>query len=275
MIIQCDNCQAKFRLDESQVPDQGRKVRCSKCKQVFLVQKPPPPPEEEIDLELDEEEFDKMAEEEAPPPPSQPVEEAFEPTVKIDLAEEGLEYEEEEEEEPAFEAPPPPPQKRRGLGRPVVIAAGVIVIIAAAAVVLGRMGKLPFLSGPPEGPTDYLTIDEVSLQGKWEENAQGTRIFVVKGSVENGSKKSRAFIKVNAMLLDRNGKTLKEAWAYCGNIIPKKDLRTKGRDEIQKLMRKRKQIAPGARIPFTVVFFDVPENVERYGAVVAEAMTPG
>jgi predicted Zn finger-like uncharacterized protein len=63
MIIQCEQCQAKFRLDDSKVTDRGVKVRCAKCKHVFtvtreqpaaesldfgssLVQAPAPPPEE-------------------------------------------------------------------------------------------------------------------------------------------------------------------------------------------------------------------------------------
>lgn len=37
MIIQCEQCQAKFRLDDSKVTDKGVKVRCAKCKHVFTV----------------------------------------------------------------------------------------------------------------------------------------------------------------------------------------------------------------------------------------------
>ena len=39
MIIQCEKCQAKFRLDDSRITDRGVKVRCTKCKHVFTVQK--------------------------------------------------------------------------------------------------------------------------------------------------------------------------------------------------------------------------------------------
>jgi predicted Zn finger-like uncharacterized protein len=39
MIVQCDECNAKFRLDDSKVKDGGVKVRCSKCKHVFVVRK--------------------------------------------------------------------------------------------------------------------------------------------------------------------------------------------------------------------------------------------
>ena len=39
MIVQCDECNAKFRLDDSKVKEGGTKVRCSKCKHIFIVQK--------------------------------------------------------------------------------------------------------------------------------------------------------------------------------------------------------------------------------------------
>jgi predicted Zn finger-like uncharacterized protein len=39
MIVQCDQCSAKFRLDDSKVKEGGAKVRCSKCKHIFLVQR--------------------------------------------------------------------------------------------------------------------------------------------------------------------------------------------------------------------------------------------
>lgn len=39
MIIQCEKCRTKFRLDDSRVTDKGVKVRCTKCKNVFRVQR--------------------------------------------------------------------------------------------------------------------------------------------------------------------------------------------------------------------------------------------
>lgn len=41
MIIQCEQCQTKFRLDDSRVTDKGVKVRCAKCKHVFTVRAQP------------------------------------------------------------------------------------------------------------------------------------------------------------------------------------------------------------------------------------------
>jgi len=39
MIIQCEQCQTRFRLDDAKVTDKGVKVRCAKCKHVFSVKR--------------------------------------------------------------------------------------------------------------------------------------------------------------------------------------------------------------------------------------------
>lgn len=44
MIIQCEKCQTRFRLDDSKVKDSGVKVRCTKCKHVFMVSNEVPEP---------------------------------------------------------------------------------------------------------------------------------------------------------------------------------------------------------------------------------------
>ncbi|WKZ32910.1 MAG: DUF3426 domain-containing protein [Thermodesulfobacteriota bacterium] len=49
MIIHCDRCGTKFRLDDSRITGKGVRVRCTKCQNVFVAA--PPPPVEEIQLE--------------------------------------------------------------------------------------------------------------------------------------------------------------------------------------------------------------------------------
>src|SRR4030066_340847 len=46
MIVQCDACSTKFRLDDSKGAAKGVKVRCTKCQNVFVVMPPSPPQEE-------------------------------------------------------------------------------------------------------------------------------------------------------------------------------------------------------------------------------------
>lgn len=45
MIIQCEQCRTRFRLDDSKVTEKGVKVRCTKCKHVFTVKKEESKPE--------------------------------------------------------------------------------------------------------------------------------------------------------------------------------------------------------------------------------------
>jgi predicted Zn finger-like uncharacterized protein len=39
MIVECEKCGGKFKLDDSKITEKGIKVRCSKCKHVFTVKK--------------------------------------------------------------------------------------------------------------------------------------------------------------------------------------------------------------------------------------------
>ncbi|MFO7461342.1 MAG: DUF3426 domain-containing protein [Desulfatiglandales bacterium] len=49
MIITCENCDTSFNLDEKMLKPSGSKVRCSKCKHLFVAYPPvPPEPEKEI-----------------------------------------------------------------------------------------------------------------------------------------------------------------------------------------------------------------------------------
>jgi len=40
MIIQCEQCRTKFKLDDAKVTERGVKVRCAKCRHVFTVRSP-------------------------------------------------------------------------------------------------------------------------------------------------------------------------------------------------------------------------------------------
>ena len=52
MIIQCAQCKSRFRLDDSKVSDVGIKVRCSKCKHIFVVKREAPVEEADLDILL-------------------------------------------------------------------------------------------------------------------------------------------------------------------------------------------------------------------------------
>lgn len=92
MIIQCEQCQAKFRLDDSKVTDKGVKVRCAKCKHVFTVTKGQPV-EEPLDFTATLVETPSKQEEEPsfstlPPQQSEAQEPVTESTFSKDFQEE-------------------------------------------------------------------------------------------------------------------------------------------------------------------------------------------
>jgi len=49
MIIQCEKCKTRFRLDDSRISDAGVRVRCSRCSHTFIVKRDTP--EEDSDFE--------------------------------------------------------------------------------------------------------------------------------------------------------------------------------------------------------------------------------
>lgn len=49
MIVDCESCRTRFRLDEARIPARGAKVRCSKCKAAFIVKRPDASRDELID----------------------------------------------------------------------------------------------------------------------------------------------------------------------------------------------------------------------------------
>lgn len=51
MVIVCPECSTRFRVNPERIPESGAKVRCARCKHVFLAQKTVPPIEPEVTTE--------------------------------------------------------------------------------------------------------------------------------------------------------------------------------------------------------------------------------
>ena len=52
MIIQCDQCSARFKLDDAKVTGAGVRVRCKRCQHIFLVTREVPQEEPDLDTLL-------------------------------------------------------------------------------------------------------------------------------------------------------------------------------------------------------------------------------
>ncbi|NNB91506.1 zinc-ribbon domain-containing protein, partial [Corallococcus exiguus] len=43
MIVQCEQCQTRFKIPDEKVTEKGVKVRCTKCQNTFRVAREPAP----------------------------------------------------------------------------------------------------------------------------------------------------------------------------------------------------------------------------------------
>jgi predicted Zn finger-like uncharacterized protein len=115
MIIQCDKCKTKFRLDDSRVKGRGVRVKCTKCQTLFIVTPPEPPVElEEIgeeNVQTPVEDRDEVSsapsgDDEHPTAEKEPAsggsDSGGEPTWDSAMAEAGAGEDKEDEEEPTW-----------------------------------------------------------------------------------------------------------------------------------------------------------------------------
>ena len=84
MIIVCPECSTTFNVDSDRIPDSGAKVRCARCKYVFLVERQLENEEsilEEVKIEPVQEPAIDSRDQETPPIPELPTDEDFSETT--------------------------------------------------------------------------------------------------------------------------------------------------------------------------------------------------
>jgi len=80
VIVRCERCETRFKLDESRIPARGARVRCSRCKHAFFVT-PPGAAKEQVVHEVAAQAARAPAEKLRSPEPSWDLEEGPEATV--------------------------------------------------------------------------------------------------------------------------------------------------------------------------------------------------
>jgi len=125
MILQCDQCNTKFRLDDAKLKPGGVKVRCSKCKHVFLAGAEP---------RQEESDFDALLSGLGAPAPAKPEEPA--------AAGEG-----------AFEPQPPPSAE------PPQVAATMEPVVPEAPAAASRQAASEAAPTPAEAEADFAGFD--------------------------------------------------------------------------------------------------------------------
>jgi hypothetical protein len=178
------------------------------------------------------------------------------------------------------EFPPPASPRSRSSAGPL-IAAGLAILLAAAGyfglTASGRKtleGAVPGVAalwgGKPAGPAESK-YDLRNVIGYYESGVASPRILVIKGQVANLSGVEKSGIRVLAAMMDNTETTLVQQAVYAGNVLSGEAIRKWDRERMTKALGNRfgeglanMHVAPGKAIPFMVVFFDAPANIDSY-----------
>jgi hypothetical protein len=105
-----------------------------------------------------------------------------------------------------------------------------------------------------------------STKAYFLENSKAGQIFVVEGEAVNESSKPVSFILLEGKLYTTNNQVAQSQKAFCGNVMTRDELRQLAVTEIQDRMMNREgknlsdvHVKPGARVPFMLVFHNLPD----------------
>lgn len=283
MIVQCPNCDTKYRLDETLLGKDGEQVRCTRCSHVFRVN-PPRPIDDEIDVVQDED-FDwlkdmdvaggaEKIEDEVPAPAKD-----FGPGYEIKDGTIAVEIQSTE------------PKRIRAV-------TWVIIAIALVSLIFGVVLYYPKLQDTvrpwigSEAPEEVRQeqhlgeeqISQISLQNVRQyfvSNEKIGQLFVIEGKAHNAFSSPMELIKIEASLFDAQGKVVERRELLAGNTVSLFQLQILSEEELQAALQAKvgilsnnTNLRPGMDVPFMVVFPNPPESVQEYGLKVIEAQHP-
>jgi len=279
MVVACPECGTRFSLDDSRISGDTAKVRCSRCRHVFRINRggqvlamPEEPPAAPLAEEPPEQE---MAEETPVAPEPETVEPPPAPAeVEVPQAEATP------EEIPAPpEEMPAPAEKKSRLWLWLVVLSLVAVILgglgwwvwqrmpvkswsqamqglsktstqpapATPGAQAGSSAPAPLVVTPPPPPTPAPDLKEVPVdwaQARYEGlvNPKGGQVLVIRGEVANKGNKLRGPIRLKAILTDAQHRPLREEVVYAGTTLTDEELKTLDPDQIKKWLSQ-----PGGR----------------------------
>jgi predicted Zn finger-like uncharacterized protein len=241
MIVACESCGTKFRLDPKRFKSAKSKVRCSRCGHMFMVSvgKVDEPVLPDISREVSL---------------SDDREEAFSP--------------------PPFPAPSPLPPSRKRSWRVPLIVAGIAAVLIAAGAFWILNPQRPFTSNGGSGEKDAgVSAPAVSslkvlntTQAYFLENAHAGQIFVVEGEAVNESPKSASFVLIEGKIHGIDDAPILTQRCFLGNVLSREELSRLNINDIQNRMMNREgknlinvKIKTGQKTPFMLVFHNLPE----------------
>ncbi|MFW6357103.1 MAG: DUF3426 domain-containing protein [bacterium] len=107
------------------------------------------------------------------------------------------------------------------------------------------------------------------------------QLFVIEGRAANNYSQAKDLIKLQASVYDGAGSVIESKQFLAGNTISLFQLQVLSREEIESALQSKvgvltnnKNVRPGAEVPFMVVFFSPPEEVQEFGVKVVDIQEP-
>lgn len=294
MIVQCPNCDTKYRLEEAFLGQSGVRVRCSRCSHVFAI---------------------------VPPASAQDAADAVNAADVISDSEfqwskdmNGAGGAEAGEAGEAGEAPEPEPavgpkyEKKDGnitleiQSSEQPRAKAVTWVVAGIALVSLALLSLLYFSnvkdfirswfpsdepGQPAQQAEVLGGDQVSLislqnvRQYFVTNEKIGQLFIIEGKARNDFSTPMELIKIEASLFDGQGQVVERKEFLAGNTASLFQLQIMSDEELQAALQAKvgilsnnTNLRPGMDVPFMVVFPNPPEAVQEYGLKIVEAKHP-
>ena len=299
MIIRCEKCDSRFNIDERILKGGGSKVRCSVCKNVFIVF---PPHEGRQVEETDEDDFavadtaelDRFPVKKSARPGSED-EAAGESFDKLfeDALEEDIQYIEAPEHEDKQELTERADEEdagklKKGRSYVLLITLVIILVLIVSALIVYFLAPdiLPNSLRPvnKEEITDTGTrrLGFKDVSGSFLMNNMAGQLYIIKGDVINNYPKSRSSILLKGNILDVKGKSVKQKFAYAGNTFTEDQLRKVSMEEIDKGLKNQAgigdinvNIGSGDSVPFMIIFDGLPDDNLGEFEVEAVSSSPG
>ncbi len=251
MIVQCKNCKTKFRIADNLIPDSGRKVKCSKCGNIFTIFKPVEKPKVE-----EEEEVFHLTEDE--------VGESSKKQTKPKKDEADLDIDEKELEEIAKKYSKPSKskklKKKRGSRFSFLITMAMLIIaifLASVYIFVKTKNRVP--------PFKFY-----NLQAQYYENTKYKTVLVVKGYVVNNRMTPYTHIKLKAVIFDNTGKKLAEQVSYPGNTFEKDEILNLTPEYVKKFVFNNIVLKPEKKLPFMIFFFNLPKSAYSFQVIIED-----
>jgi len=121
-----------------------------------------------------------------------------------------------------------------------------------------------------------LKISTLDINSRFIKTKSNNVVFVITGKVRNEYNQTRKNICINARLYTKGKIIVQEVKFFCGNILSDLELIETSKENILKRLKNRNgdnmsnaTVPPSGVIPFMVVFFELPENLDEFSVEVS------